>query len=80
MNYFGINLYYLREKQGITRKKLANFIKINEKTIQRWESGESEPTLTQFITVCRFFAVGFHNMIYVNIKERDEIIRSVENE
>jgi transcriptional regulator with XRE-family HTH domain len=46
MEAVGAYLRILRDAEGLTQKQVASKIRVASKTIERWEAGEHEPTLT----------------------------------
>lgn len=44
-NYFSENLKYLRTKKGLSQNRLAELAKVNQASINRWESKEMSPSL-----------------------------------
>ena len=47
----------LRKEKKKSQKEIANFLKINEKTISRWENGESQITLKNAAQLADYFGV-----------------------
>ncbi|MDU3981658.1 MAG: helix-turn-helix transcriptional regulator [Streptococcus mitis] len=48
----------LRKEKKKSQKEIANFLKINEKTISRWENGESQITLKNATQLADYFGVS----------------------
>jgi len=48
----------LREAKGWTQLKLANEVGVTPSTIYNWETGRSEPKVTQLREVARIFSVS----------------------
>ena len=48
-------LEQLREKFGISRKKLGEKLGLAQMTVYRWESGEQAPNVLYLIMLCEFF-------------------------
>lgn len=46
-------LITLREDAGLTRQELAHKLEVNPKTVQRWETGENAPLMSQRIDLAR---------------------------
>ena len=51
-------IFYLMEKSGITRKKLAEIIGKSLNTISEWKSGRQQPTVEQIIKIAEYFDVS----------------------
>lgn len=45
-NRFGKSLAALRKSAGMTQRELAEHLCISDKTVSRWERGESTPELS----------------------------------
>lgn len=61
---FSSNLRYLRRKNGLSQDELAN--KLGYKsftTIQKWESGVSEPSVSTLKVIADIFSVSMDQMI-----------------
>lgn len=61
---FSSNLRYLRRKNGLSQDELAN--KLGYKsftTIQKWESGVSEPSVSTLKIIADIFSVSMDQMI-----------------
>lgn len=46
-------LIAMREDAGLTRQELAHTLGVNPKTVQRWETGENAPLMSQRIDLAR---------------------------
>jgi DNA-binding XRE family transcriptional regulator len=46
-------LIAMREDAGLTRQELAHTLGVNPKTVQRWETGEHAPLMSQRIDLAR---------------------------
>lgn len=46
-------LKVLREQRGYTPEYVAGLIGVSRNTIINWESGKSEPKISQFIKLCK---------------------------
>lgn len=49
--HFGARLRFAREAAALTQEQLAQLASVALRTIQRWESGESEPRARQTIAL-----------------------------
>lgn len=68
MNYFGKNIRYLRKLTNMTQEELAD--KLGYKsftTIQKWESGNSEPNLKKLKQIAELFNVDIDNLAKIDI-------------
>lgn len=64
MNYLTIchTLRSLREAAGYTREALARFFGTDGSLIERWESGVSEPTITECMILSRLYGISLDRM------------------
>lgn len=68
MNYFGKNIRYLRKLKNMTQEELAD--KLGYKsftTIQKWESGDSEPNLKKLKQIAELFDIDIDNLAKIDI-------------
>ncbi len=56
------NLLKIREYTGYSRETLANLLGLDEKLIEQWESGETEPTISQVLLLSRLYGVPVDDM------------------
>ena len=69
-NATGKKLKVLREYAGYTPEKLGKFINADPEQILRWESGESEPSLGQWVMLCKLYCVSPNEMFsHINADE-----------
>lgn len=50
-----ISLAAARVNAGYTQKEVAERLNMDERTIRRWESGKTAPTVDKFIELCRLY-------------------------
>lgn len=55
MTNFKISLAAARMNAGYTQKEVAERLNMGERTIRRWESGKTAPTVDKFIEMCRLY-------------------------
>lgn len=58
MNVFKDNLKNLRQERGIGQVELAKHLGVSKGIISLWENGLREPTLSNLITITKFFGVS----------------------
>lgn len=56
--FFSERLKSLRKQRGVTQTDLANAIGVVLKQIQRYELGQSEPTLSKLLALADYFDVS----------------------
>ena len=67
------NIRYLRKKHNLSQEQLAKIVnKGSFTTIQKWESGVSEPSLGCVTTMANFFNVNIDDLVTIDL----EIIES----
>ena len=52
---FGKRLKSIRRKKGLTQKDLAALISVSDKTISKWETGNSLPDIVSLKRMARVF-------------------------
>ena len=53
----------LREKKGLSQKELAEYVKMSQQAIAKWETGNSEPDIKMINTLSDFFDVDLNYLI-----------------
>lgn len=69
MNYFAKNVRYLRKKYNMGQEELAN--KLGYKsftTIQKWESSDSEPTLSTLNKIANIFNISLKKLVETDLE------------
>ena len=61
------NIITLRKKTGETQLQLAEALGISNRTVSKWENGESEPELQYIIAIAEHYNVRLEELIYENI-------------
>ena len=79
------NMRQLREIHNYSQRELSQLIGVSERTLQRYESGESEPTVSVLITLSRIYdmsideIVGNHTTRTINILDIKNSVQDIEN-
>jgi transcriptional regulator with XRE-family HTH domain len=73
VNYFQINLKYLRQIFEVGQEALAAIVNKSRNTISNWQTGVSEPNIDELIKLSRFFHIRLDILIMVNI-EKEHIL------
>lgn len=60
---FSESLKSLRRENKIDQNKLANELKVSPKTISHWETGYTEPSIAQLISLSKIFNVSLDELI-----------------
>ena len=61
--YFGENLKALRRERCIGQSELAEILRISPKTISHWETGYTEPSISQLIALANFFDLSIDELV-----------------
>lgn len=68
----GTNLSRLRKQKKLTQLELANKFNFSDKTISKWESGESLPNIEILCKLAEYYSITLNDLINENL-EVDEI-------
>lgn len=69
---FRKNLRYLRRRNGFSQDFIAQFLhKKSYTTIQKWETGDSQPSIKECLALCRLFNVSIDDLINVDLEESE---------
>lgn len=60
---FSENFKVLRKAQKIDQKDLAKYLNVSSKTISHWETGYTEPSISQLIAISKFFDVSIDELV-----------------
>ena len=60
---FAENLKNLRRSNKIDQAKLANQLNVSPKTISHWETGYTEPSITQLIMLADYFDITIDELV-----------------
>ena len=60
---FSESLKSLRKENKIDQTKLASELKVSPKTVSHWETGYTEPSIAQLISLSKFFNVSLDELI-----------------
>ena len=63
MNEFGNYLYTLRRGAGMTQQELAEKLGVTNRTISKWETGETFPETSQLIPLADLFHVTVDELL-----------------
>ena len=80
MNDFANLLYELRKNKHLTQTELAQKIGVSNKTISKWENGETYPETAQLIALSSLFNITIDELLKGKIKEKNLTpINNIEN-
>ena len=60
---FSENLKSMRQLKNIGQKELAEVLNTTVKTVSHWETGYSEPSISQLIAISNFFEVSIDELV-----------------
>ena len=60
---FSENLKSLRTYKNIGQSSLAKVLNVSIKTISHWETGYSEPSITQLVQIAEFFEITIDELV-----------------
>lgn len=62
-NSIGEFIQVLRKDKGLTQKELAEIIGMSDKTISKWENGNSLPDTSMLLPLCRAFDISVNELL-----------------
>ena len=60
---FSEQLKILRKENKIGQEKLATELNVSAKTVSHWETGYTEPSITQLIALANYFNITLDELI-----------------
>lgn len=57
------NLKSLRKLNNIDQKKFAQILNTSPKTISHWETGYTEPSISQLIAISNYFDISLDELL-----------------
>lgn len=63
MSIFKDRLKELRLEKGISQNDLGKILNVSKMAISHWESGHSEPSITQLIILANYFEVSVDYLV-----------------
>ena len=57
------NLREVRKINNLDQKKFAKILNISPKTISHWETGYTEPSISQLIAIANYFDVTLDDLV-----------------
>ncbi|MDE5885793.1 MAG: helix-turn-helix domain-containing protein [Oscillospiraceae bacterium] len=64
----GARIRYLRRKNGITQKKLAEILYVSVSTVSCWERDRSEPSICFIVKLTMLFCISLDYLMTGNEK------------
>ena len=63
------NLIYLRKKRKLTQIELADAVQYSDKTVSKWETGESVPNVETLVRLAEFYGVSLDSIVKGNFSD-----------
>ncbi len=63
MNDFGNYLYSLRKSKGMTQQELADRLNVTNRSVSKWETGETFPETSQLVPLADIFGVTVDELL-----------------
>ena len=60
---FSENLKLLRQAKGVTQTALAQYLNTTLKSVSHWETGYTEPSISQLIAIADYFDVSLDELL-----------------
>ena len=60
-----ISLKAARVNAGLTQKEVADYCKVSNKTVCKWENGESYPNAKQIGMLCYLYGISYDNINFL---------------
>ncbi len=60
---FAENLKILRKENNLDQQSFAKILNISSKTISHWETGYTEPSINQLITIANYFDISIDELV-----------------
>ena len=60
---FAVNLKNLRKENHVSQKDLADKISVSVKSVSHWETGYTEPSLTQLCMIADIFEISTDELL-----------------
>lgn len=60
---FASRLRSTRDRLGLTRERVARVLECDQRTIQRWERGDFEPSVSAIAKLAALYGVSAHYLI-----------------
>ncbi|MBR2967119.1 MAG: helix-turn-helix transcriptional regulator [Clostridia bacterium] len=57
------NLKSLRRANNIDQRTFAELLHISPKTVSHWETGYTEPSISQLITIANYFDISLDELL-----------------
>lgn len=69
------NMRICRERHGLLQKELSKKLGISERTLQRYEAGESEPTISILLKLSKIYDTSIDNIVGNEVNSNFDITK-----
>lgn len=66
----------IRQKKKLSQENMAELLGVSERTLRRWENGESLPTLEDAVNICNYFDISIEEFFQGQISVKKHVSRS----
>ena len=73
MTYLESNLHYLRTKNGLSQKELADQLFVSHQTISNHETGKSQPDLEVMQKYADFYQIPLSDLLHIDLSKKKPI-------
>lgn len=73
MTYLESNLHYLRTKNGLSQKELADQLFMSHQTISNHETGKSQPDLEVMQKYADFYQIPLSDLLHIDLSKKKPI-------
>lgn len=64
------NLIELRKSRGLTQSELAEMLNYSDKTISKWENGDSLPDISVLMALTEIYGITLDDLVHENAAEK----------
>lgn len=64
------NLTELRKSRGLTQSELAEKLKYSDKTVSKWETGDSLPDISVLAELAALYGISLDDLVHENAAEK----------
>ena len=61
-----ITLKAARVNAGLSQEEVAERLHVSRSTLRSWESGNTDPKISQFMMLCQLYGVSCDNIFFEN--------------
>lgn len=73
---FGENLFKLRKSAGLSQKQLASQLGVTDKSVSKWENGESYPSILQLVNISKLFDIKIDDLFKID-ETKEKVVHKI---